>query len=318
MKKIVYTILLTILCYGTSSAQQFPNYSLYIYNKMAYNPGYTGIPDAPCFLALHRSQWIGIEGAPSTQIISANLPFLKKRLGIGLQLTNQSIGITRIFSTDMNYAYHIPIGKGELSVALQGSLRYYAENYNDTRLHATQGVNIDNSIPVGLQNRYLPNFGTGIYYSASNYYLGASAVRLIQNDIDFGNNDEFISSEKPHFFLMGGYSFILSDQVKLQPQTLVKYVNNAPVDIEVSVGLELLEKYMFALNYRAGGEIKAGSGDSADIVFGVQLSDRFMFAVAYDITLSKLRKYNNGSVEAALQYCTGKFSNREVANPRFF
>ncbi|HNE49134.1 MAG TPA: type IX secretion system membrane protein PorP/SprF, partial [Saprospiraceae bacterium] len=124
--------------------------------------------------------------------------------------------------------------------------------------------------------------------------------------------------EKPHFFLMGGYSFILSDQVKLQPQTLVKYVNNAPVDIEVSVGLELLEKYMFALNYRAGGEIKAGSGDSADIVFGVQLSDRFMFAVAYDITLSKLRKYNNGSVEAALQYCTGKFSNREVANPRFF
>ena len=138
---------------------------------MAYNPGYTGIPDAPCFLALHRSQWIGIEGAPSTQIVSANLPFLKKRLGIGLQLTNQSIGITRIFSTDMNYAYHIPIGKGELSVALQGSLRYYAENYNDTRLHATQGVNIDNSIPVGLQNRYLPNFGTGIYYSASNYYL---------------------------------------------------------------------------------------------------------------------------------------------------
>jgi type IX secretion system PorP/SprF family membrane protein len=318
MKKILYTLFILSSLQTGIFAQQFPNYSLFIYNKMAYNPAYTGVPDAPCFTALHRSQWIGLEGAPTTQILSANLPFLKRKLGIGVQLTNQSIGITRIFSTDLNYAYHILIGKGELSVGLQGSIRYYSENYNDKRLTATQGLGIDNSIPVGLQNKYLPNFGAGLYYSTDQYYIGVSAARLLQNNIDFGNNDDFVSSEKPHYFIMGGYSFSLNEQVKFQPQALLKYVNNVPFDIEMSMGLELLEKYLFAVNYRAGGELSAGAGDSVDLVFGIQLSDKLMFALAYDITLSKIRKYNNGSVEAALQYCTGKFSNKNIANPRFF
>ena len=318
MKRFLNTILI-ICCLSVSlSAQQFPNYSLFIYNKMAYNPAYTGVPDAATFTALHRSQWIGLEGAPTTQILSANLPFLKRKLGIGLQLTNQSLGITRIFSTDLNYAYHIALGKGELSVGLQGTIRYYSENYGDSRLNATQGLGLDNSIPLGLQNKYLPNFGTGLHYSTDRYYIGVSALRLLQNNIDFGNNDDFVSSEKPHYFLMGGYSFVLNEQVKLQPQALLKYVSNAPFDIELSMGLELLEKYLFAINYRAGGEISAGAGDSADIVFGIQLSDKLLFALAYDITLTKIRKYNNGSVEASLQYCTGKFSNKNIVNPRFF
>jgi hypothetical protein len=43
-----------------------------------------------------------------------------------------------------------------------------------------------------------------------------------------------------------------------------------------------------------------------------------MFALAYDITLTNIRKYNNGSVEAALQYCAGRISNKNIVNPRFF
>lgn len=300
------------------SAQQFPNYSLFIYNKMGYNPGYTGVPDAPCFTLLHRSQWIGLDGAPTTQILSANIPFLRKKLGIGVLLTNQKIGITRIFSTDLNYAYHVLLGKGELSIGLQGTLRYYSENYGDSRLHATQGTTIDNSIPVGLQNKYLPNFGAGLHYSTDKYYIGLSALRLIPNNIDFGNSDEYISAELPHYFAMAGYSLTLNEQLKFQPQILLKLVEHAPFDIELNMGLELAEKYLFAINYRAGGEIKTGAGDSVDLIFGIQLSDKFLFAVAYDITLSNLRKYNNGSIEAMLQYCAAKASGKNIANPRFF
>lgn len=285
---------------------------------MGYNPGYTGVPDAPCFTFLHRSQWIGLEGAPTTQILSANIPFLKKRLGIGLLMTNQSIGITRIFSTDLNYAYHILLGKGELSVGLQGTIRYYSENYSDPRLTATQGLPLDNSIPIGLQNKYLPNFGAGLHYSTEQYYIGISALRLIPNNIDFGNSDDYVSSEMPHFFAMGGYSFALNEQVKLQPQVLLKYTKHTPFDLEFNMGLELIEKYLIAINYRAGGEISTGTGDSVDLIFGLQLTDNLLFAVAYDITLSNLRKYNNGSIEASVQYCAGKTTGKNIANPRFF
>ncbi len=318
--KIKYLLVtcVVICAFEIASAQQFPHYSLFVYNKMGYNPGYTGVPDAACIQLSHRSQWIGLDGAPQTQMLSANLPFLKKKLGLGMMLTNHKIGVTRIVSADLNYAYHMNIGKGQLSAGLQGTVRYYAEDYNDNRIQATQGTGLDGSIPLGLQNRYLPNVGFGLHYSTDKYYIGASAMRLIPNNIDFGNSDVFVSAEVPHFFGMAGYSLILNDQVKLQPQVLLKYVKNAPFDLEFFLGLELLERYMIALNYRAGGEISTGAGDSIDLIFGLQMTDKLLFAVAYDITLTKIRKYNNGSVEAMLQYCVGGSAGKNIINPRFF
>ena len=66
-------------------AQQDPQYSQYMFNHMAINPGYAGINEAVCLNAAHRQQWVGIDGAPVTSVFTVRdiiyyIPSLSSRI----------------------------------------------------------------------------------------------------------------------------------------------------------------------------------------------------------------------------------------------
>ena len=68
MKKL-FTFLLVAFFASASFAQQQQHNTQFMYNKLGYNPAYAGSQDVPCVTCLYRNQWIGLEGAPQTQII---------------------------------------------------------------------------------------------------------------------------------------------------------------------------------------------------------------------------------------------------------
>jgi len=143
--------------------------------------------------------------------------------------------------------------------------------------------------------------------------------RILENNIDFTSPvDVQISKEIPHAFLMGGASFELNDQMSLQPQILLKYVNNAPLDADINASLNILNKYLLGLTYRLGGSSVTGFGESMDIIIAAQLSPKLLFSVSYDLTLSDLKDFNSGSVEAMFRYSFGPGEAEEYVNPRFF
>ena len=117
---------------------------------------------------------------------------------------------------------------------------------------------------------------------------------------------------------MGGFVFNISDNVQLQPQVLLKYVEGAPFDADANLSLILLERYMLGVSYRLGGSKSSGVGESVDIILGAQISDSFFFSFGYDITMSELKDYNDGTIEAMIRYCFGKPEGEEFLNPRFF
>ena len=61
MKRTILIITLFALTFGISSAQQVPQFSQNMFNKLANNPGYTGSSETINAMVLHRSQWIGFE-----------------------------------------------------------------------------------------------------------------------------------------------------------------------------------------------------------------------------------------------------------------
>ena len=91
MKKIV---LISMLCMmGLQGfSQQDPQYSLYMFNPLGVNPGYAGSREVLSAVLIHRSQWIGMDGAPETQVLSINTPLKNKKMGLGLQIVNDNIG----------------------------------------------------------------------------------------------------------------------------------------------------------------------------------------------------------------------------------
>ncbi len=318
-KSTSYWLLGLGLCLAVAlPAQQEQQYTQFMYNKLAINPGYAGSRDAPCLTAIIRSQWLGLEGAPQTQLLSFNLPLLNKRIGVGLNLERNSISIFNRITAEATYSYRVRLGRGTLGIGLQGSLRSINANYTDERLQSSQALSLDNSIPDGDQNKLLGNFGAGLYYNTPNYYIGISAPRFLRNNIDFNDAEGILSREVPHFSIMGGFLFPLNETLDLQPQLLVKYVDNAPLDADLNVTFIFTKKYMAGLTYRTGGSSISGVGESIDLLLGIHLLDDLLFGLSYDLTLTEIKDYSSGSVEAVLRYCFGTSEGEDIINPRFF
>lgn len=315
--KTLYIGIALLLC-SYSYGQQEVMLTQFMFNKLSLNPAYAGNDDFTSVNITYRDQYNGFPGAPTSQIVSANLPLMRKSIGIGFDLQNQSIGITSRTSLSMMYAYKFRLeGKSMLSMGLKATGRRYSFDFTDDRLIAIQGLSLDPSIPDAEVSRFLMNVGFGLYFESKNYYLSLSSPGLIKGDIDFDANNE-ISQESRHVFLMGGATFSVADRLDFTPQILVKYAENAPFDMDLNFGLTLDQKYTGAIAYRLGGA-NGDVGESIDVIVGFQLTEQLMLGFSLDFTLSKLRAYDNGSLELVLGYSFVKTGNKvKMINPRYF
>lgn len=299
------------------TAQHEQLYTQFMFNKQLFNPGYVGNEDVASATLLLRDQWNGFKGAPKTQLLSATTPLNDNKIGLGINLINHKIGINKRLTLEGMYAYRIKTELGTLSLGMQGSMRRYDLDFASPDIVTTQSIDLDPTInPVRLSKNIF-NFGFGLYFNTELYYFGASIPRLAQANLDFDGNSA-ITEESRHLYLMGGAAFVVNPSVTFRPQVLFKYVANAPYDIDINMGLTFREKYTSALTYRTGGN-NGGSGESIDLIFSIQTTPQLMFGFAYDITLSDIRTYQNGSIEVMAHYMFAKrTSQEEIINPRYF
>ncbi len=289
--------------------QQQSQFTQFMYSKLLFNPAYAGSRGMMCFTGVYRNQWIGLEGAPQTQRISMNTPVGGERIGLGLEIYHHSIGISKEWTITGSYAYRVTLGKGDLSVGLNSSIRYMGIDYSDKRLSATQGMVPDNSSPQGEQSKTVPNFGVGLYYQTPEFYLGISSPRLLRTNLDFEDESDGLNEEVKHYYFMMGYQIQLNRLIALHPQLMIKYVENTPIDVDANLSFVFADRFDLGLTYRLE--------ESIDFLFAVKANERWVIGFSYDFGLHELRDYHSGSLEGVVRYCVGK-KVFEVINPRFF
>lgn len=312
------SIMFFLLFYGgTLLAQQEAQYTQFMFSKLALNPAYAGTSETACISILHRSQWLGLDGAPTSQMINFQMPFMRNRVGFGMSLSHDKIGPTDAWTYRMMYSYRIKVGNGNLALGLQGGLRRYGVKLTD----AVQTHEGDFAINEGTNAKILPNVGMGIYYQSEKYFLGASIPNVVKSDLTFydetlANNSDF-SREEQHFYFMGGMVLDLAYRVKFKPAVLVKYNANSPIATDINASFIFFNKIWIGGTYRLGGNKKNSMGESIDAMVQYQLTENIKAGVAYDFTLSKLRSVESGTYEIMLDYCFPK-ENGTMTNPRFF
>lgn len=297
------------------AAQQEAMQTQFMFNKLAYNPGFAGSFVSPTLTAIYRQQWMGLDGAPNTQALSYSQPVLKNRVGFGGNLARTSIGISEALTFDVAYAYRVAIQRGFLGIGLQASMRFLQQDWTDPRLHSTSPLGNDIAIPAEPKSKLVPNFGFGLYYTGPQWYAGVSAPRLVSNNIDFAESGGVLSREVQHFFLMGGATFNLSQDFELTPQLLFKYVNHAPFDADLNLSALLKQRFYAGLTYRTGNGDTSHGGESLDAMLGMQATRNLFFCLSYDIGLTPLKQYNNGSIEATARWWFNPPEGEEIVNP---
>jgi len=304
-------VLLLPLCVA---AQNYPHYTMFMFNKLIYNPAYAGNKNLTTVNAVYRNQWIGIEGAPRTISISIDGPvgsYMKpfRNVALGFSVNSEQIGVTDNTNITGYYAYRIPLQRTVLSFGLQAGASLYSARYGD--LNVSQQ---DQKLMQDIRNAVLPNFGPGVYWTGEHFYAGFAIPNLLENYYDRSRKDltSVAARQVRSYFLSGGYVFTLSEAVKLEPQVLARYAGNGiyrlPLNSDFNLSCILYDRLMLGITYRTDKSI-AG-------VFHMQVTRQINLGYSYDYSASELNGYNNGTHEVAVGFDFVR-DNNKYANPRF-
>lgn len=287
-----------------SYAQQDAQFTQYMYNTINVNPAYAGSRGAMSIFALHRTQWVGLDGAPTTNAVSINTPFNNSRLGLGVSIINDKIGPTHENTISTDLSYTIPTSEAvKLSFGLKATANLFDLDIN--RLNPEQSG--DQKLQ-GYNNKISPNIGAGIYLHSDKAYLGISVPNFIESN-RYNDNEVAIYKEKISYYLIAGYVMDLSYNLKFKPALLTKMVQGAPLQVDVSGNFLFNDKFTVGLAYRWSAAMSA--------MVGFQVSDALYIGYGYDLETTKLDNYNSGSHEIFLRYEIFK-NNNKITTPRFF
>lgn len=313
MKTYKNIIATAILIAGSSAvnAQQVPVFTHYMYNTLAVNPAYAGSRDALTVTALHRSQWVGFEGAPVTQTLTVHSPLVNEHLGVGLSVLNDKIGPSNNTAVFAHFAYRFNLTKrSKLSFGLSGGVNIMQASLSDLSLDQQNDLSFQNNISSDPS----PNFGFGTYYSRERFYVGVSVPNLIEHDystVSTETGNSFAGKEQRHYFLIAGAMFKLSENLEFKPTTLIKATAAAPLQADLTASFIVMEKFLI------GGMVR--TDDSFGALIGVDVLDQFHIGYSFDYSYGlETFNYNQGSHEIMLRYDFIYSGKKQIHSPRYF
>jgi type IX secretion system PorP/SprF family membrane protein len=315
MRKIFLAVL--VLSGLSTYAQQDPQYTMYMFNQLAINPGYAGSRDCLSATAHYRNQWVGIDGSPKTLGFGIHSPLNNEHVGLGLQVVNDKLGVTNTTNISGSYAYRIQVSpKGKLALGLQASVTNYTNKLTDAITSATN----DNTFGKNT-NLLLPNFGAGLYYSTPKAYIGATIPHLINNHLESKSNQSgngIAARQFRHLFLMGGFVTKISEAVKFKPNVLLKYAPNSPIETDLNASFLFHDALWLGATWRSDvSTLRDKLTESVDFMVVYEINNNLRMGVAYDLTISRLNTYTPGTYELMLGYDFNRKMDK-MLTPRYF
>lgn len=306
MKK--YILLLPLLFTSMINfAQQDAQFTQYMYNTIAINPAYAGSRGVLSMFALHRTQWVGLDGAPTSNSFSFNSPIRESKIGVGVSFLNDKIGPTVENNVSADISYSIRTSeKYKLSFGVKATANIFnldISKLNPADANDPQFQNLDNEIS--------PNVGAGVYFHSDRLYLGLSAPNFFESKhiSDKGESSVSVYKQRATYYFIGGYVFNLSENVKFKPSVLYKMEMGTPFQTDFSANFLFNEKFTLGASYRWNGTVSA--------LAGFNISEKIFLGYAYDYETNKLSNYTSGSHEIFLRFELFN-SYKRVMSPRFF
>lgn len=288
------------------SAQQEAQYTQYMYNTADINPAYAGSRGSLSALIMHRTQWVGLEGAPVTNTATISSPLgISQRFGLGVSFVNDKLGPSDNNVISVDLSYYVPTSENfKLAFGVKGTADFFNVDFNKVKLFNPN----DNLNRENIDNRFSANVGAGLYWYSDKTYLGVSVPYILENHY-YDNDIQYVASERMHFHVLAGHVFNLGKELKFKPSVLSKVVQGAPLQVDLSANFLFFDKLTLGAAYRWSA---AMSG-----MAGFQLSDSWLIGYSYDKETTRLGNFNSGSHEIFLRYeLFRKFD--KVVSPRFF
>jgi len=291
MRKII-KILFLLLIPVSVCGQITPLTSQYVLNPLVLNPAAAGNRGVLNLAAFYRKQWVGVKGSPETMTLTADAPFRDDRMGLGLIVMSDKIGVTKETHIKADYSYKVAVGKGNLSFGLGAGV-----TVTNTAWSKLIVLDPENDLILTDDKGFVvPAFSFGTYYSDQRYFAGISIPKLLGYKFDTDRQKYVINNNMSDYYYLfnTGYLFDLSSNLKFLPSALIAFSPGDKIPFDINAHFRVMDRLWFGASYRNSRSIVG--------MLQVQLTDQIKFAYTYDYDFARLRTFSSGSHEVMFRY----------------
>ncbi|MDE6459975.1 MAG: PorP/SprF family type IX secretion system membrane protein [Paramuribaculum sp.] len=309
MIRRIYIILalLATFIYNKGVAQNDALLTHYYEVPAFYNPAATGLTDLVKVHGGSRLQWIGIDNAPKTFLALADSPFKlgKRRLGAGVAINQESMGLYRNLSAAVQLSYKLKILGGTLSLGVQPGI--ISDTFRGSEVFIPDDDDFhddtDAAIPRTDVSGTAFDLGAGIWYTRKSLSIGLSMTHINAPKISFSSENGLSSSDNS------------TDIFEFGPARSLYFITEGNIAIkntlfEVIPSVMVMSDFTFTraiatarLRYKKF--ISAGVGyrhdDAISAILGVEFKG-FFLGYSYDYPTGALSSASNGSHEIFAGY----------------
>lgn len=269
-----------------------------------YNPAATGDIDFLRIRGGARMQWVGIDNAPKSFFGAADMPVAigKKRIGIGVNLSQESLGLFSNMLINAQLSYKVKFLKGVLSIGLQGG--YYNTKFKGSEVYIPEGDDYHQSVDEAIPTRDVTgnafDLSAGLWYSHKYFSLGLSGLHLMQPTVHLDNEgtesvevSQYETVLKRALYFTGIGNIPLKNTLfELQPSLMVK------TDFD-NFGAEVTMRacYNKFLSFGVGYRYK----DAVSAMIAAEFKN-FFLGYSYDYPTSAISRASSGSHEIVAGY----------------
>ena len=299
MKRILLSAAVVSM-FTAVNAQQDPQYSNFMYDRLSVNPAAAGMGDMYCGTVMYRNQWMGFEGAPKTILFNMEAPVSQLHGGVGLSFFHDKLGFETNNVLRLAYSYRLRLPGGH-RLGIGASAGYAGKSLNASWTQVDQN---DGSVPFEQSQDGAMDVGAGVFFQdvTGSWYAGLSTTHI--NAANLSNINLDVAR---HFWLMGGYKHAIKGTAwSLAGDALIKS-DLASTQFDVAARAWFKGTVYGGVSYRHQDAVFPMVGVHLPI-FEHQTRSRcdamyLTAGMAYDVPISGLRDYNSGSIDLFVKVC---------------
>lgn len=237
----ILTILLFLIVSGALGQQDWM-YSMQSLNMYDGNAAAAGMYDRSSLNIRARNQWVGIDGAPNTQMISFHTPLKGKKLALGVRFMHDGIGAFNRTMGSVHVAYKLEMESSALSFALGGGAAL--EQLDVSKLNARD----QEDFLSGNINQWTPLLEAAVLYRAKKYFVGGEIRHLLPSESTYGNIQTDGNSMEA--LIMAGATMEIAASWAFRPMAALRWNQQGQVLPEFQLGAWYTRTLWIGAGYR--------------------------------------------------------------------
>lgn len=296
-------LLIMFVSLSSANAQEDPLYSQYQFNQLMINPAYAGIYDRFAIGLISRFQWVGLQGAPTTNTLTAQSAMREGKIGVGGVLLNDRYGISNNYELQVASSYNIIFPTAKLAMGMQAGLIRYGFDFANVEMDFLDDPELLN----GHENFQRPNFGVGMMYLSDNFFLGASVPRILSVEV----SDGALLSERyrRHYYFTGGFVLEASRWTKFKVVSLIRSIDGMGLSADLNVSANFDEVIWSGFSTR---DLK-----TVGLFINMLVADKMKLGYSLELPTNSLIRGNYGTHEVSILIETGIKRGRNLEE-RYF